>query len=149
MERQVTVEFGPSRSKRFGKAVVEARNGGECTEAEPGRYRVRFALGADSDAYTGLARLRRRSARANSGSTMASCPAARSVPYLTPSGPSGKARIRLRRWCSRSDSAHTAPLPLGGSSLPTSTPAGRFPTSRHKHGESQPLKNHRTKNASE
>jgi len=57
MERHVTVEFGPSRSKRFGKAVVEARNGGECTEVEPGRYRARFALGADSAAYTGLARL--------------------------------------------------------------------------------------------
>ena len=57
MERLVTVEFGPSRSKRFGKALVEARNGGECTEVEQGRYRVSFALGADSDAYTGLARL--------------------------------------------------------------------------------------------
>ena len=183
MERHVTVEFGPSRSKRFGKAVVEARKGGECTEVEPGRYRVRFALGADSDAYTGLARLLERvrhwrATEVREGDeplspyharemawcassqlkTFGTCqfrfyygvlPAARSVPYLTPSGPSGKARIRLRRWCSRSGSAHIAPLPLGGSSRPTSTLAGRFPTSRHKHGESQPLKNHRTKNASE
>ena len=57
MERLVTVEFGPSRSKRFGKALVEARNSGECTEVEQGRYQARFALGADSDAFTGLARL--------------------------------------------------------------------------------------------
>jgi hypothetical protein len=181
MERLVTVEFGPSRSKRFGKAVVEARKGGECTEVEPGRYLASFALGADSDAYTGLARLleRVRHWRATEvregdeplsayhAKEMAWCassqlksfgtcqfrfyygvlPAARFVPCSTQSGPSGKARIRLRRWCSRSDSAHTA-LRLGGSPLPTSTPAGRFPTSRHKHGESQPLKNHPTKAAS-
>jgi hypothetical protein len=58
MERQVTVEFGPSRSKRFEKAVVEAQSGpGECSETEPGRYRVRFVLGQDSAAYAGLARL--------------------------------------------------------------------------------------------
>jgi hypothetical protein len=57
-ERLVTVEFGPSRSKRFGRAVAEAHNGaGECSEVEPGRYRVRFVLGEDSAAYTGLARL--------------------------------------------------------------------------------------------
>jgi hypothetical protein len=36
MERRVTVEFGPSRSKRFGKAVAEAQSGpGECRELEP------------------------------------------------------------------------------------------------------------------
>jgi len=58
MERRVTVEFGPSRSKRFGKAVAEAqRGGGECSELEPGRYRVRFVLGEDAAAYAGLARL--------------------------------------------------------------------------------------------
>jgi hypothetical protein len=58
MERLVTVEFGPSRSKRFAKAVAEARSGsGECSEVEPGRYRTRFVLGTDSTAYTGLARL--------------------------------------------------------------------------------------------
>ena len=58
MERVVTVEFGPSRSKRFGKAVAEARSGaGGCTELAPNRYRTRFALGADSGAYMGLARL--------------------------------------------------------------------------------------------
>jgi hypothetical protein len=58
MERLVTVEFGPSRSKRFGKAVAEAQSGaGECSEVEPGRYRVRFPLGEDSAAYSGLARL--------------------------------------------------------------------------------------------
>ena len=57
-ERLVTVEFGPSRSKRFGRAVAEARSGaGECSEVEPGRYRVRFVIGEDSAAYTGLARL--------------------------------------------------------------------------------------------
>jgi hypothetical protein len=60
-ERRVTVEFGPSRSKRFGKAVAEAQSGaGECSEVEPDRYRVRFTLGEDLGAYTGLARLLQR-----------------------------------------------------------------------------------------
>jgi hypothetical protein len=58
VERLLMVEFGPSRSKRFAKAVVAARSGpGECSELEPGRYRVRFALSEDSAAYTGLGRL--------------------------------------------------------------------------------------------
>jgi hypothetical protein len=58
MGRLVTVEFGPSRSRRFGRALSEAQSGaGECREAEPGRYRARFVLGEDSAAYTGLARL--------------------------------------------------------------------------------------------
>jgi len=50
MERLFTVVFGPSRSNRFGKAVARAL-------AEPGRYRVRFQLGADADTYQGLGRL--------------------------------------------------------------------------------------------
>src|SRR6266516_4777788 len=51
MERQLTVEFGPSRSKRFGKALAEAENGpGECSELEPGRYRASFVLGNDAAA---------------------------------------------------------------------------------------------------
>ncbi|MBA3556380.1 MAG: hypothetical protein H0W29_16730, partial [Gemmatimonadales bacterium] len=54
----MTVEFGPSRSKRFGKALAEAQSGaGECSEVEPGRYRVRVHLGEDSAAYSSLARL--------------------------------------------------------------------------------------------
>jgi hypothetical protein len=58
MERLVTVEFGPSRSRRFGRALSEAQSGaGECREVEPGRYRARFVLGEDSAAYAGLARL--------------------------------------------------------------------------------------------
>jgi hypothetical protein len=58
VERLITVEFGPSRSKRFGKAVGEAcRVARECSEVEPGKYRARFLLGTDSAAYTGLARL--------------------------------------------------------------------------------------------
>jgi hypothetical protein len=58
MEQLVTVEFGPSRSRRFGRALAEAQSGpGECDEVEPGRYRARFVLGEDSAAYTGLARL--------------------------------------------------------------------------------------------
>ena len=58
MERVVTVEFGPSRSERFGKAVAEARSGaGEYSELAPNRYRTRFALGGDCGAYVGLARL--------------------------------------------------------------------------------------------
>jgi hypothetical protein len=58
MERLLTVEFGPSRSKRFPKAVAEAcGGGGECTELERGRYRVRFVLSKDAAVYTSLARL--------------------------------------------------------------------------------------------
>jgi hypothetical protein len=58
MERLVTVEFGPSSSRRFGRALAEARSGaGECSEVEPGRYRVSFTLGTAAAAYTGLARL--------------------------------------------------------------------------------------------
>jgi len=54
----VTVVFGPSRSKRFRKAVAEAQSGvGECRELEPGRYEVRFLLGEKAAAYAGLARL--------------------------------------------------------------------------------------------
>jgi hypothetical protein len=58
MERRFTIEFGPSRSKRFGKALAEARRvARECSEVEPGKYRARFLLDTDSAAYTGLARL--------------------------------------------------------------------------------------------
>ena len=58
MERLLTVEFGPSRSKRFGKALALAQSGpGECTEVEPGRYRARFLLGEDSSLYSALGRL--------------------------------------------------------------------------------------------
>jgi hypothetical protein len=58
MEQRVTVEFGPSRSKRFAKAVAAAESGpGECQELEPGRYRVSFVLGTDAGVYVGLARL--------------------------------------------------------------------------------------------
>jgi len=56
VERLFTVEFGPSRSKRFGKAVAEAHKGAhECSEVEPGRYRARFRLGEDAAAYAALA----------------------------------------------------------------------------------------------
>jgi len=58
MERLLRVEFGPSRSKRFGKAVALAQSGpGECAESEPGRYRVRFLLAADAALYSALGRL--------------------------------------------------------------------------------------------
>ena len=58
MERRLTVEFGPSRSKRFAKAVAAAQSGpGECQELEPGGYRVSFLLGSDAAVYVGLARL--------------------------------------------------------------------------------------------
>jgi hypothetical protein len=58
MERLLTVEFGPSRSKRFGKALAQARRGARgCSEVEPGRYRASFVLGEDAAAYTGLASL--------------------------------------------------------------------------------------------
>jgi hypothetical protein len=58
VERVLRVEFGPSRSKRFGKALAEAESGaGECSALEPGRYRVRFVLGREAGPYTSLARL--------------------------------------------------------------------------------------------
>ncbi len=58
MERVLTVEFGPSRSKRFAKAVVEAQSGaGECGELGSGSYRVRFVLGGGGRVYSSLARL--------------------------------------------------------------------------------------------
>lgn len=58
VERVLTVEFGPSRSKRFGKALAEARAGaGECSELEAGRYRTTFLLGSEAAVYTSLARL--------------------------------------------------------------------------------------------
>jgi hypothetical protein len=61
MKRRVTVEFGPSRSKRFGKAVAEAQSGpGECRELEQDRYRVSFLLGTEPSVYVGLARLLQR-----------------------------------------------------------------------------------------
>jgi hypothetical protein len=56
MERLCTVEFGPSRSKRFGRALAEAQQGArECSEVEPGRYRASFVLGTDSALYAALA----------------------------------------------------------------------------------------------
>jgi hypothetical protein len=61
VERILTVEFGPSRSKRFRKAVEEAHSGaGECGELGPGSHRVRFVLDSDGRAYTSLARLLQR-----------------------------------------------------------------------------------------
>jgi hypothetical protein len=58
VERLLTVEFGPSHSRRFEKAVAEAQSGaGDCRELEPGKYWTRFLLGTDAAAYTGLARL--------------------------------------------------------------------------------------------
>jgi hypothetical protein len=61
VERVLTVEFGPSRSKRFRKAVEEAQSGaGECGELAPGSYRVRFVLDSDGRVYTSLARLLQR-----------------------------------------------------------------------------------------
>jgi hypothetical protein len=58
VRRLVSVEFGPSRSKRFGKALTEAESGpGACSELGPGRYRTSFLLGRDAGVYTGLARL--------------------------------------------------------------------------------------------
>jgi hypothetical protein len=58
MELSLTVEFGPSRSKRFGKALALAQGGpGECTELEPGRYQVTFLLASDASLYSALGRL--------------------------------------------------------------------------------------------
>jgi len=58
MARRLTVEFGPSRSKRFGKAVALAQSGpGACSEVEPGRYRVTFLLAGEAALYGALGRL--------------------------------------------------------------------------------------------
>ncbi len=51
-ERNLTVFFGPSRSKFFPEAVTYARAvAKEVAEPEPERYRAAFTLGADPDAY--------------------------------------------------------------------------------------------------
>jgi hypothetical protein len=51
-KRNLTVVFGPSRSKFFPKAVAYARAvAKEVAEPEPGRYRAAFTLGADPDSY--------------------------------------------------------------------------------------------------
>jgi len=56
VERCFTVAFGPSRSKRFGKALAEAGRGAhECVEVEPGRYEARFVVGKDPAVYAALA----------------------------------------------------------------------------------------------
>ncbi len=53
--RTVAVEFGPSSSKRFAKAVKAARAGAsEFTELGQGRYRARFQLGDDPAPYKAL-----------------------------------------------------------------------------------------------
>jgi hypothetical protein len=58
VERLLTVEFGPSRSKRFGKAVALAQGGpGECAESEPGRYWVTFLLAREAALFSALGRL--------------------------------------------------------------------------------------------
>jgi hypothetical protein len=60
MERTLTVEFGPSRSKRFDKALVHAVDHADlCTELEPGKYRASFKLGSDAAAYLSLGALLR------------------------------------------------------------------------------------------
>lgn len=53
-----TVEFGPSRSKGFARAVAEARKGDpSVAEIEPGRFRARFALERDAGVYAALSAL--------------------------------------------------------------------------------------------
>ncbi len=53
-----TVEFGPSRSTRFARAVAEARKGDpSVAEIEPGRFQARFALEREAGVYAGLAAL--------------------------------------------------------------------------------------------
>jgi hypothetical protein len=55
MERTVTVEFGPSRSKRFARALAFARErADECVEVEPGKYRASFELGSEPGPYNAL-----------------------------------------------------------------------------------------------
>jgi hypothetical protein len=56
--RVVGVEFGPSRSKRFAKAVKLAReSASEFTDLGEARYRARFVLGDDPAPYKALGRL--------------------------------------------------------------------------------------------
>jgi hypothetical protein len=58
MERTLIVEFGPSRSKRFAKALAYARDrADQCTELEPGKYRATFQLDSDPAAYLSLGAL--------------------------------------------------------------------------------------------
>ena len=52
------MEFGPSRSTRFARAVAEARKGDPAVaEIEPGRFRARFALEREAGVYAALAAL--------------------------------------------------------------------------------------------
>jgi hypothetical protein len=56
--RVVGVEFGPSRSKRFAKAVKLAReSASEFTDLGQGRYRAGFVLGDDPAPYKALGAL--------------------------------------------------------------------------------------------
>jgi hypothetical protein len=58
VERLLRVEFGPSRSKRFAKALALAQGGpGECAESAPGRFRVTFLLAREAAIYSALGRL--------------------------------------------------------------------------------------------
>lgn len=60
MHRRLSVEFGPSRSKRFGKALLYAvDHADECIELEPGVYRASFKLDSDPSAYLSLGALLR------------------------------------------------------------------------------------------
>lgn len=56
--RAVSVEFGPSRSKRFARALEVAREGAsEFTDLGQGRYRAGFVLGDDPAPYKALGTL--------------------------------------------------------------------------------------------
>jgi hypothetical protein len=76
---------------------------------------------------------------ADSASTPGFFPAARSAPCSMPSGRSGRAKTRRRRSCLRSPSAPTVASHLARTPHPSSTSAGRFPTSHHENGNSQPV----------
>jgi hypothetical protein len=129
LERRVIVEFGPSRSKRFAKALTEAENGpGECRQLEPDRYRVSFTLGEDAATYTSLARLLERVRHRRA--TEISERAIRDIMGENPPGPS-----------SRSPLAPSFAPCLRGNSRPTSTELPRSQTSHQKNGESLPVKN--------
>ena len=113
MERRLRVEFGPSRSKRFAKAVALAQGGpGECAESEPGRYRVTFLLAGDAALFSALGRLLERvrhwrASEVYEGDELVSSYQAKEMAWSLGVGPWGEI---VRMGCGRPDTARALSL---------------------------------------
>src|SRR6266545_464795 len=156
MERLITVEFGPSRSKRFGRAVAEARSRAcECSEVEPGRYRARFVLGMDPATYTGLARLLERvrhwrATEVSEGDEAVSAYHAKEMAWCASSQLKSHGACRLRFFHGILPRCSVCPLfdaerairDVLGELPPNLDRPLRFPNSRQQSGENPPARNH-------